>query len=198
MTTCTPPRTRPHRAKRGRAPRRRRASGRQSERQSFSLNSFSRIGAADLQAIGFADGRDIEPVRGVIDILEWPVGREQDAVGADLEDCVDQRLGAEIAGRGDPEIFLEILGEFLLRRILRRDAGPAIAVVAAPDACRAGLRPYGRARSLDWGKRRTDPSTSAAANAPRSPGRRPRSGRAARDARHRSLHRHGSGLRGCR
>src|ERR1051326_3507794 len=60
------------------------------------LKQSPRIGAADLDAVVFADGAGVEPVGGVVDVFERPVGREHDAVGADFQHGVDQRLGAEI------------------------------------------------------------------------------------------------------
>src|SRR6185312_9842844 len=61
------------------------------------LEQAPRVGAADLEPVVLADGAGIEPVGGVIDVLEWPVGGEHDAVGADFQHGVHQRLGAEIA-----------------------------------------------------------------------------------------------------
>ncbi len=60
------------------------------------LEQVDRIAPADLQTIVLADAGAVEPVGGVIDIFERPVNREQDAVRSDLEDGIDQRLGAEI------------------------------------------------------------------------------------------------------
>src|SRR4051812_1751886 len=95
-----------------------------------------RIGAADLFAIGLADARHVEPVGCVVDVLERPVGREQDAVGADLEDRVDQRLRAEVARRGGVEVGVEVVDDLVLRLVLVPPLHPRVAVVDAPHAVR--------------------------------------------------------------
>src|SRR6185295_19274733 len=92
------------------------------------------VAAADLQAVGLADRAGVEPDCRMVDVLERPVGREHDAVGADLEHRVDQALGAEIARGGEVEVLLEIDAQLLLRRVARRRLGPGVAIVDAPDA----------------------------------------------------------------
>src|SRR5512138_2541842 len=92
------------------------------------------VAAADLQAVGLADRAGVEPDRRMVDVLERPVGREHDAVGADLEHRIDQGLGAEVARGGEVEVLLEIDAQLLLRRVARRRLGPGVAIVDAPDA----------------------------------------------------------------
>jgi hypothetical protein len=76
-----------------------------------------RILPPDLQAVILADRAGIEPDRGVVDVLEGPVGREHDAVGADFEHGVVERRRVEIARRGDaaPRLRLGIQRKQLLR-----------------------------------------------------------------------------------
>src|SRR5260370_2632222 len=54
------------------------------------------VGAPDLDAVGFADAGRIEPLGGVVDVLEAPVGRKQDPLGAALQHRVDQALPPDI------------------------------------------------------------------------------------------------------
>src|SRR5580658_10291143 len=72
-----------------------------------------RILPTDLHPIVLADRAGIEPHRGVVDVLERPVGRKHDAVGADFQHGVVERLRVEIARRGDVEIFAEVIAESL-------------------------------------------------------------------------------------
>ena len=51
----------------------------------------------DLLTVRFADRGAVEPLRGVIDILERPIRREQDSIATDLEQGIDQRLGAKVS-----------------------------------------------------------------------------------------------------
>src|SRR5262249_15374176 len=79
----------------GRIPKK--SQGPKAGRGSAQLEQLQRVGAADLAPVVLADRRGVEPLGGVVDVLERPVGGEQDAVGADLEHRVEQRLGAEVA-----------------------------------------------------------------------------------------------------
>src|SRR5689334_24619388 len=69
-------------------------------RRHVELEQAGRIAPADLEPVILAEAGAVEPVGRMVDILERPVDREQDAVGADFEDGIDQRLGAEIPRRG--------------------------------------------------------------------------------------------------
>jgi hypothetical protein len=51
----------------------------------------------------------IEPERGVVDILERLVGGKHDAVRADHEHGLDQRLGVEISRSAEMEIGAEVI-----------------------------------------------------------------------------------------
>ena len=75
-----------------------------------------RILPADLHPIVLADRAGIEPHRGVVDVLERPVGREYDAVVADFEHGIEQRRRVEIARRGDVKNFAEVIAQPLLCR----------------------------------------------------------------------------------
>ena len=55
------------------------------------LEQVNGVAATDLQAIVLADARAVEPVRGMIDVFERPVDREQNAVRSDFENGIDQR-----------------------------------------------------------------------------------------------------------
>src|SRR5947207_4657761 len=101
-------------------------------RASVQLEQLARIIAPDLGAIGFADRTDIEPLRGVIDILERPVCRKHDAVRTQHQDRVDQRLGLKIPGGGDVKVAAEIIAHPLLRRIAVPILDQAIGVVDPP------------------------------------------------------------------
>src|SRR5215510_8507030 len=98
------------------------------------LEQVDRVAPADLQAIVLADAGAVEPVGGVIDIFERPVNREQDAVGPDLENGIDQRLRAEIARGGQEEVGVEVVADLLLRLVLRWGLDPAVAMIDAPHA----------------------------------------------------------------
>ena len=104
-----------------------------------SLNNLIALVRPILQPVVLADRGIVEPDRGVIDVLERPVGREHDAVGADLEDGVDQRLGAEVARRRDVEVLREIIGDPALGRITMPVLDPGVAVVDPPHAERQSL-----------------------------------------------------------
>src|SRR5262245_903743 len=93
-----------------------------------------RVRPPDLHPIGLADRAGVEPERGVVDVLERPVGGKEDAVRADLEDRVEQRLRAEVARGGEVEVVAEVVAELLLRRIARRGPGPRVSVIDPPDA----------------------------------------------------------------
>ena len=103
-----------------------------------------RIGAADLEPVVLADRAGIEPIGGVIDILERPVGREHDPVGAELEHGGEQRRRVEIARRRDVEIFAEIVAHRPLRRIAVAVRDPGVGVVDAPERERQILADDGR------------------------------------------------------
>ena len=96
------------------------------------LEKLARVIAADLAPIRFADWADIEPSRRMIDVLERPVGREHDAVRAEHQDRIDQRLGMKISRRSDVEIAAEIIAHPLLRRIVVPILDPAIGIVDPP------------------------------------------------------------------
>src|SRR5215207_5962558 len=98
------------------------------------LEQVDGVAPADLHAIVLADAGAVEPVGGVVDVFERPVDREQKAVRSDLEDGIDQRLGAEIARRGQEEVGVEILADLLLGLVFRRRLDPAVAVIDAPHA----------------------------------------------------------------
>ena len=83
------------------------------------------VQAPDLEPVVLADARGIEPIGGVIDVFEGPIDREQDAVAADLQNGVDQGLGAEIPRGGEKEVGM------------RCNCRPA-------TCCKAGPPPYGR------------------------------------------------------
>ena len=63
---------------------------------SIQFEQIDRVEPPDLEPVGVADAGPVEPICRVIDVLEWPVGREKDAIGADLEDRINQRLRSEI------------------------------------------------------------------------------------------------------
>src|ERR1700689_2344481 len=88
-----------------------------------------RILPADLRPVILADRAGIEPDRGVVDVLERPVGREHDAVSADFEHGVVERRRVEIARRGDVEILAEIFAQPLLCRPAVPVLDPGIGVV---------------------------------------------------------------------
>ena len=98
------------------------------------LEQVDGIAPADLQAIVLADAGAVEPVGGVIDVFERPVDREQNAVRSDLENGIDQRLGAEIARSGQEEVGVEVVADLLFRLVLRRRLDPAVAMIDAPHA----------------------------------------------------------------
>ena len=54
----------------------------------------------------------------MIDIFKRPVRRKQDAVGADLEHRVYQRLRAEIPRGRQIEVGMKVVGDLLFRRML--------------------------------------------------------------------------------
>ena len=54
------------------------------------FEKLDRIEPPDLESVCFADARNVEPIRRVVDVLEWPVGGEKDAVGTNFKDRVDQ------------------------------------------------------------------------------------------------------------
>src|SRR5262249_1524473 len=93
------------------------------------LEQLARIIASDFATISFTDRADIEPGGGVIDVLERPVSRKHDAVRAEHQDRIDQRLGMKISGRGDVEIAAEIIAHPLLGRIVVPVLDPAIGIV---------------------------------------------------------------------
>ncbi len=90
------------------------------------------VGAADLQAVGLADGGVVEPVCGMVHVLEGPVGGEQEAVRAHFEQRIDQRLRAEVARGGQVEILVEIVAQLALRGVALGHVHPGVAVVHAP------------------------------------------------------------------
>src|SRR5437762_10430751 len=92
------------------------------------LEQVDGIAPADLQAIVLADAGAVEPVGGMIDVFERPVDREQDTIRSYFEDGIDQRLRAEIARRGQEEVGVEVVADFLLRLVLRRRLDPAVAM----------------------------------------------------------------------
>ena len=83
------------------------------------LEQFDRIGPPDLEPVRRADGGDVEPFGRLVDILERPVGREQDAVRAELQHGVEQRGRTEIARHRDVEVGVEIIRDRLLGRRAR-------------------------------------------------------------------------------
>src|ERR1700745_3467191 len=93
-----------------------------------------RVEPPDLAPVGVADARRVEPIGRVVDVLEWPVGREQDAVGPDLKDRIDQRLRSEIARRREIEVGVEIIRDLLLCGVLRPRFHPGVTVVDSPAA----------------------------------------------------------------
>src|SRR5262245_43755753 len=58
-------------------------------RDTIELEQAESIEAADLEPVGFADAGGVEPIRRVIDVLQRPIGREQDTIGPDLKDRID-------------------------------------------------------------------------------------------------------------
>ena len=144
------------------------------------LEQLHRIGAADLEAVGLADVRVVEPLGGLAEILERIVDREHDPVGAELGDRVEHRGRAEVARRGDVKVGAEIIRHALLRRVFVWRLHPAVSVVDAPQVDTAVPRRDGRERSAAAGTRRTGRCRSAAGHARRSRQGTPRSARAAR------------------
>ena len=68
-------------------------------------------------------------------MFEWPIGREHDPVCADHQHRVDQRLSAEIAGRGEIKVGSKIFRDRLLREMSRMPViCRAAAIVDAPHA----------------------------------------------------------------
>ena len=61
------------------------------------LKHAQRVVSSDLDPVRLADGGVVEPLRGVIDVLERPVRGEQNAIGSDFKQGVDQGLGAKIS-----------------------------------------------------------------------------------------------------
>jgi len=53
-------------------------------RRVFELEQGGRVKAPNLFPVNFAEARIVKPASGMIDVLERPVGREQDAVCANL------------------------------------------------------------------------------------------------------------------
>ena len=86
-------------------------------------------------------GQAVEPVRGVVDVFERPVGREHDPVGADFQHGVEQRRGVEIARRRDMEIFAEIIANGFFRRIIVPVGDPGVGIVDRATTQRADFRP---------------------------------------------------------
>jgi hypothetical protein len=62
----------------------------------------------------------------MIDILERPVRREQDAIGTDFQHSINQGLGTEIARGGEIEIAVEVFGNLLLPLVPRRQLEPGV------------------------------------------------------------------------
>src|SRR5580693_1904221 len=91
-----------------------------------------RVLAPDLHPIILADRAGVEPIGGVVDVLERPVGREHDAVGADFQHGVVERRRVEIARRGDVEIFAEVLAQPLFCRPAVPVLDPGIGIVDPP------------------------------------------------------------------
>src|SRR5580698_5112482 len=77
------------------------------------------VGAADLQSISFGNFRGIKPRTALQMILEWIVDREQHAIGANGENGVNERLGAEMSAGADVKIAAEVIGHAPLRRTVR-------------------------------------------------------------------------------
>jgi len=73
------------------------AGGKYSE---LEFEQFDGVQTTDFQAVCLADAHRVEPVGGVVDVLEGPVGGVQQVVGADFQQRVNQGLGAEIARGG--------------------------------------------------------------------------------------------------
>lgn len=118
------------------------------------LKQLGRIGPSDLDPVALADCGNIEPIRRMIDVLERPVGRKQDAIGSHFQNGVDQRLRAEISGCCEIEIVLEIftlniksqqvfepLGHFLLGVL---QAGGTYAMQDAPPSVLASSYTEGK------------------------------------------------------
>src|SRR6185369_15446337 len=98
------------------------------------LEQVDGIAPADLDPIVLADAGAVEPVGGMIYILERPVDREQDAVRSDFKNGIDQRLRAEIARRGQEEVGVKVIAYLLFCLVLRRRLDPAVAMIDAPHA----------------------------------------------------------------
>src|ERR1700712_3238630 len=77
------------------------------------LEQPQRVFSSDLFPISFADGGAVEPLRGMIDVLERPIRGKQNSIGADLEQRIDQRLGTKVSRRGQIEMLIEVLADLL-------------------------------------------------------------------------------------
>lgn len=88
--------------------------------------------AGDFAAICFADWDVVEPVSRLNHVLVGIVHRVQNAIRADFEDHVGQRLCAKIPARGDEEVVPQVLayGQFYFWP----NSGPGYAMIHAPDA----------------------------------------------------------------
>src|SRR6266571_2820240 len=80
----------------------------------FELEQPEGVIPSDLSSVRLADGCAVEPLRGVIDILEGPIRREQDSICADLKQGIDERLGAEVSRRRQIEMLVEVFADLLL------------------------------------------------------------------------------------
>ena len=103
---------------------------------SIQFEQIDRVEPPDLEPVGVADAGPVEPICRVIDVLEWPVGREKDAIGADLEDRINQLLRSEITRSREVEVGVEIIRDLSFSRVFRPRLHPGIAVVDAPHAVR--------------------------------------------------------------
>jgi hypothetical protein len=68
----------------------------------------------DLAAVELADRHPLDPVGTLGVVRVGVVDREQDAVGADGEDRVRQRVIGKVAAGGDPYVVGEVLGQAVL------------------------------------------------------------------------------------
>src|SRR6478752_2986726 len=77
----------------------------------FQLEKSECVAPANLVPVILADGRGIEPLRGVVDIFERPIRRKHDAIGAHHHHRAQECGCAEVAGRGDMEIVLKVVAD---------------------------------------------------------------------------------------
>ncbi len=78
-------------------------------------------------------------MRRVIDVFKWPIRRKEDAVRADFEHRVDERLSTKVARSRQPEVRAKVLGDRLFGRIVRLHLDPCVSIVDTPHAVRQSL-----------------------------------------------------------